>query len=95
MTWVYLYPKIRVIIKADPIQYNKKTIWTYKIYGESFSQKRFAFFQQLVFFRFFSECFQLKYSRNLLRSKNDFTIVTFNLWIDTSQFSVPRILTGM
>ena len=36
--------------------------------------------QQLVFF---FECFQLEYSRNLLGSKYDLTMMTFNSWTDT------------
>ena len=64
--------------------HNKRSILMLKINGETFSWKRFAFLQQLVFF---PECFQLKYSRNLLESKYDLTMVTFNLWIDRRHIS--------
>ena len=55
------------------------------MYGESFLEE-IAFHQQLVFF---FDCFQSKYSQNLLGSKYDLTLVTFNLWTDTQQFSAP------
>ena len=35
----------------------------------------------------FPECFQMKYSRNLLGSKYDWTMVTFNSCTDTPQIS--------
>ena len=38
------------IDKTDLIQYNKKSISTLTINGESFSQKRFAFLLRLVIF---------------------------------------------
>ena len=56
----------------------------FKIKGESFFWKRFAFFLRLVFF---SECFQTKYSQNLLGAKHDSTMVTFNSCTDTRQIS--------
>ena len=53
---------------------------------ESHTLRRvFAFLQQLVFF---SKSFQVNYSQNLLGSKYDLTMVTFNLWTDTRQISV-------
>ena len=39
---------------------------------------------------FFFQIFSIKYSWNLLGSKYDFTIVTFNSWTDTHQFSAPQ-----
>ena len=68
--YAYIYThKYRMIVKTDLIQYTKKSISTFKIYKAHFSYKRSAFLQWLVLF---SECFQLKYSRNLLRVEKGF-----------------------
>ena len=62
------------------------------MYGESFFWKKFAFLQQLIFF---SECFQLKYSRNLLGSKYDLIMVTFSSWLIHVSSQSLQILTSI
>ena len=58
---------------------------------ESHSLRRDSL-QQLVFF---SECFQLKYSRNFLELKYDLTVVTLNSRTDKRQYSAAQILNGI
>ena len=87
MTCAYLYAYIRVIGKTDPKQYNKKSISTFKINEDIW---KVILLKDICFssaISFFSECFQLKYSRNLLRSKYDLTMMTFSSWTDTRQIS--------
>ena len=82
---------ISVIGKTDPKQCNKNSILTLQIYGLSFSSKKFAFLQLLVFF---FECFKLKYSRNLLGSKYDLTMRHFRGPLHVRSWP-PQILIGI
>ena len=84
MTCVYLYAYIRVIDKTDQILYNKK------INFDVHNKRRIIPLEKICFpfaISVFSKCFEIKHSRNLLGSKYDSTIVTFNSCTDMRQIS--------
>ena len=66
MTCVNLYPFIWVIGNTDQIQHNKKLISTFKVNLEVIFLEEICFPSAISVF---SECFQIKYFRNLSGSK--------------------------
>ena len=84
MTCVYLYACIWVIGKTDLMQYNKK------INFDVHNKPRIILLKEscLPFaISVFSKCFQIKHSRNLLGSKYNSTMVTFNSCTDMCQIA--------
>ena len=80
MTCVYLYAYIRVI----GLQYNKK------INFDVHNKRRIILLEEICFSfasRVFSKCFKIKHSQNVLGSKYDSTMVTFNSYTDMRQIS--------
>ena len=73
-----------MIGKTDLIQYNKK------INFDVHNKRRIILLEEICFpyaINVFSKCFEIKYSRNLLGSKYNSTMVTFNSCTDTRQIS--------
>ena len=84
MKCVYFYAYIRVIGKTDLIQYNKK------INFDVHNKRRIIPLEEICFpfaISVFSKCFEIKHSRNLLRSKYDSTMVAYNSCTDMRQIS--------
>ena len=80
MTCVYLYAYIRVI----GLQYNKKNNF------DVYNKRRIILLEEICFpfaIIVFSKCFEIKHSRNVLGSKYDSTMVTFNSCTDMRQIS--------
>ena len=73
-----------MIGKTDLTQYNKK------IHFDVHNKRRIILLEEICFpsaIRVFSECLEIKCSRNLLGSKYDSTMVTFNSRTATRQIS--------
>ena len=78
----------------DLIQYNKK------INFDVHNKRRNIFLEEIRFLyaiNVFSKCFEIKYSRNLLGSKYDLTLVTFTVIhvLIRVRSRTPRILAGI